>query len=559
MQSTSENNSHLKGMQILYVDNDKKAHDTMCTFFKELQVNVVISVNLQDTLTKYRQASFDIVLINLISITNGHDIIKELHFLKKEQLSIVIIDEDDAVQLKNSIKLGVNGYIFSALLRTNVIGALADVKKIIEIKKQLSKNNEELHQLIEEKSKQFLYESYHDKITNLENHFALNELLSKSDCVYVVLLNIDHFRNINDAYGFELGNNVLRETARYLRMVIPLHIRLFHLNADEFAIVIEECYIKEKVIELLDSIEYFFNESEITLQDGIGVRITFSMGVSFGQGLELLHQAKIALFELREHNRGAYKFFESNSNYLLKQKHNIYWIHKIKESISEGNLFPYFQPIFNNKTNEIDKYECLARIEDEEDIIAPIRFMEAARVTGMLPIITRTMIQQSCEKFANTHYEFSINITSEDLYMDYLEEFLLRNVARHNIKPEQVVLEILEDITTLNEYNIIEQLYALRKKGFKIAIDDFGSQSSNFSRLLEFSPDYLKIDGAFIKDIIKDEKSRIITEAIVLISHRSNIKVIAEYVHNDEVQEMVKALGIDFSQGYVISEPKKEL
>ncbi|MDY0116097.1 MAG: EAL domain-containing protein [Sulfurimonadaceae bacterium] len=559
MQIVCENNSHLKDINILYVDNYEKSQESMCAFLEELQINVLVSVSLQDTLAKYKESHFSIVVVNLISITNGYDIIKELRFLKNEQPVVAIVDEEDAVQLKNSIKLRVDGYIFPPLIRKNIIETLLEVKKIIQTQEQLVKNDEELQKMIEEKSKQFLYESYHDKVTDLHNHFALNDLLVKSDCVYLVLLNIDHFRNINDAYGFELGNNVLRETARYLRMVVPSHIRLFHLSADEFAIVIEECYIKEKVIELLDAIEYFFNESEITLEEGIGVRISFSMGVAFGQGIELLHQAKIALFELREHNRGAYRFYEDNSSYLLKQKNNIYWIHKIKESISEGNLFPYFQPIFNNKTNRIEKYECLARIADEEDIIAPIRFMEAARVTGMLPIITRTMIQQSCEKFANSQYEFSINITSEDLYMDYLEEFLMRNVTRHHIKPEQVVLEILEDITTLNEHNIIEQLHALRKKGFKIAIDDFGSQSSNFSRLLEFSPDYLKIDGAFIKNIIEDEKSRIITEAIVLISHRSNIKVIAEYVHNDEVQEMVRALGIDFSQGYAISEPKKEL
>ena len=559
MQIVCENKTHLKDINILYVENYEKAQNKICAFLDEFQVEKIISVNLQDTLAKYQKSTFSIVIVNLISITNGFDIIKELRFINKEQLIIVIADENDAQQLKNAIKLDINGYIFMPFIRTNIIETLLNIKKIIKTQEQLNKNETEVQKIIEEKAKQFLYESYHDELTHLHNHYALNDLLLKSDFSYVIILNIDHFKNINDAYGFDLGNNVLRETARYLRIIVPTHIRLFRLSSDEFVMVIEDCYKKENVIELLKSIEYFFNESEISLEDGIDVRISFSMGVAFGQGVKLLHQAKIALLELREYNRESYKFFQDDSAYLLKQKNNIYWIHKIKESISEGKLFPYFQPIYNNKTNTIDKYECLARIEDEDDLIAPIRFMEAARVTGMLPIITRTMIQQSCEKFANTEFEFSINITSEDLYMDYLEEFLMRNITRHKIEPKQVVLEILEDITTLNEHNIIEQLYSLRKKGFKIAIDDFGSQSSNFSRLLEFNPDYLKIDGAFIKDILTDEKSRIITEAIVLISHRSNIKVIAEYVHSDEVQEAVRAIGIDFSQGYAISEPKKEI
>ena len=559
MRSMYENSAQLQDVQVLYVENDANLKDEIYFLLRELHAHVDVATNLQEVFKAYQKNNYAIVIVNLMSVTNGFDIIKEIRFLHKDQSLIVIVDEDDARQLKNSIKMGINGYIFLPFIRQNIINTLFEVCKHNKIQEQLEKNDAELNRIIEEKSKQFLYDSYHDKLTDLCNHFALSDLLAKAPHAYVVLLNIDHFRNINDAYGFELGDNVLREAARLLKMVVPSHAKLFRLNSDEFVIVIEEQISKEKLTELLDSIEYFFNESEIALEEGIEVRISFSIGISLGQGVKLLHEAKIALLELREHNRGGYKFFDTDSTYLLKQKNNIYWIHKIKESISEGKLFPYFQPIFNNKTNKIDKYECLVRIEDDDDLIAPIRFMEAARVTGMLPIITRTMIQQSCEKFANSDFEFAINITSEDLYMDYLEEFLMRNITRHNIKPEQVVLEILEDITTLSEHNILQQLYGLRKHGFKIAIDDFGSQSSNFSRLLEFSPDYLKIDGAFIKDIIEDEKSRIITEAILFISHKSNIKVIAEYVHSQEVHEAVRALGIDYSQGYFISQPKKEL
>jgi len=185
--------------------------------------------------------------------------------------------------------------------------------------------------------------------------------------------------------------------------------------------------------------------------------------------------------------------------------------------------------------------------------------MEAAKLTGMLSYVTKSVIEQSCEKFKNNHYEFSINVTNYDLHLDYLEDFLIRNLAKHSIEPSRVVLEILEDITTLNESNILEQLHSLRNRGFKIAIDDFGSESSNFSRLLEFSPDYLKIDGSFIKNILSDEKSRIITEAIVLLAHKSSIKVIAEFVHNEAVQNKIKELGIDYSQGYFFSEPRRDL
>ncbi|DAB27290.1 MAG TPA: diguanylate cyclase, partial [Sulfurimonas sp. UBA10385] len=229
------------------------------------------------------------------------------------------------------------------------------------------------------------------------------------------------------------------------------------------------------------------------------------------------------------------------------------------EAFEKEQLVTYYQPIINNKTKKIEKYECLVRINDEGILIPPIRFMEASRLTGTLSLVTKSVIEQSFKRFSATEYEFSINITNTDLYLNYLEEYLLKNAKKYNINPSRVALEILEDIDTLDTPAILSQLDSLRNHGFKISIDDFGSRSSNFSRLLEFSPDYLKIDGRFIKNILSDKKSMVIVEAIVLLCRTSNIKVIAEYVHNAEVQARVEELNIDYSQGYYFGEPNEEL
>jgi EAL domain-containing protein (putative c-di-GMP-specific phosphodiesterase class I) len=245
--------------------------------------------------------------------------------------------------------------------------------------------------------------------------------------------------------------------------------------------------------------------------------------------------------------------------YIKKQQENVYWIHKIKDAFEKENLVPYYQPIINNTTKKIEKYECLVRIYDEGIVIPPIRFMEASRLTGTLSLVTRVIIEQSFKKFAHNEYDFSINITNSDFYFNYLEDFLLKHAYKNDVNPSRVVLEILEDIDSLSSPEVVSQLNALRGHGFKIAIDDFGSRSSNLSRLLEFSPDYLKIDGAFIKNILSDKKSLIIVEAMVLLCKKSNIKVIAEFVHNAEVQAKVEELGIEYSQGYYFSEPKEDL
>ena len=234
-------------------------------------------------------------------------------------------------------------------------------------------------------------------------------------------------------------------------------------------------------------------------------------------------------------------------------------MNKIQKSIAEDNIIPFFQPIINNKTKKIEKYECLARIEDNGVFVSPYHFMEAAKETRMISFITKNMIKHACLKFAKTKYEFSINITNDDLSLGYLEEFLLRITAIYNIEPSRIVLELLEDISSLSKGTILKQLSSLKNIGFKLAVDDFGSESSNFSRLLEFNPDYLKIDGVFIKNILSDKKSQIITKGIVSIAHQMGIKVIAEYIHNQDVQDKVEKLGIDYSQGYLHGIPSKTL
>jgi EAL domain-containing protein (putative c-di-GMP-specific phosphodiesterase class I) len=344
-----------------------------------------------------------------------------------------------------------------------------------------------------------------------------------------------------------------------LTKVKPQESTLYRFCSDRFVIVDDRNLTQEDVIRVAESILSFFSYSEIALDDDIELRISFSIGISREKGLINITQAEVAIRELRESKRNDFKLFDPSSRFVHNEQENIYWIQKISESISEEGIVAYFQPIVNNKTGKIEKYECLARLRDNDEIISPYLFMDSAKVTGNLSYVTKSLITQSFKKFSSNNYEFSINITGEDLALDYLESYLLKNVNKYKINPSRVVLEMLEDITTLDKGTTQRQISSLRENGFKIAIDDFGAENSNLSRLLEINPDYLKIDGAFIKNIVDDEKSQIIVDAIIMICERSGIKIIAEYIHNEQVQERVKSLGIEFSQGYYFGEPNFEL
>ena len=399
----------------------------------------------------------------------------------------------------------------------------------------------------------------YDQLTKLLNNKALIDRLHKNDTVTYFLINIDNFSTINDAFGYDVGDKVLIEISQYLKKFTPVTGTMFRYCSDRFVLVDSQKLNDEQMATIAKSILSFFSLAPMVIEDEIELQISLTIGISKAKGVINITQAELAMKELRETRRNDFKIFNPSSKFVNEKQQNVVWMHKIQEAIIDENIIAYFQPIINNRTGKLEKYECLARLRDEEEIISPYRFMRAAKETGNIAFVTKALIAQSFKKFSKTEFEFSINITDSDLSMDYLEGFLLKNVDKYNINPSRVILEILEDITTLDKGTTLKQLNSLRENGFKVAIDDFGSENSNFSRLLDIEPNYIKIDGSFIKNILTDKKSQIIVDAIIMICKKSGIEMIAEFVHSQEVQNRVKELGIDYSQGYYFGEPSPDL
>lgn len=401
---------------------------------------------------------------------------------------------------------------------------------------------------------------YIDLLTGLENRYAFFEYLKSNSLVSLYLINLDNFSSINNSYGYQIGDKLLVEVAKLLKTIKPDNAILFRSNGDLFSFVIEGAIEEDALRELCESVISFFNHVELYIEDiELYIKVSISIGASISKGVESLQQAELALSESKKFIKSSYLVYNSRDKYVTKKIELDMWINKIKEALEEERLNTFYQPIINNKTNKIEKFECLARIEEEGKIISPYQFMQATKQSGLLVLLTKTIIKQSFKKFTNNSFEFSLNITGNDLQLEYLEDFLLMNSKKYNIEPSRVILEILEDIVAIDENKVITQLNNLRKFGFQIAIDDFGAENSNFLRLLDLQPDYLKIDGAFIKNICTSKISQIIVQAIVHVCEQSNIKVIAEFVHSKEVLDKVIEMGVEYSQGFYFSEPTKEL
>ncbi|MDX9743074.1 MAG: EAL domain-containing protein [Arcobacteraceae bacterium] len=232
----------------------------------------------------------------------------------------------------------------------------------------------------------------------------------------------------------------------------------------------------------------------------------------------------------------------------------------IIEAIENNQIIPYYQMIKCNATTT-KKYECLARLKVKGRILTPIHFLKIAKEENLSDCITKQMVTKSFEYFYNRSCSFSINISFKDIVNDKTRAFILTALDNFHL-PQNVIFEILEDesIELLENDNnfFIEFITELKVRGCKIAIDDFGSGYSNFMNLLKMEVDILKIDGSMIKKI-ESKNVRLVIEAIVSMAQKLNIQTVAEFVETEDIQTVVKAIGINHSQGYLYSKPSENV
>ena len=393
--------------------------------------------------------------------------------------------------------------------------------------------------------------AYIDTLTKLDNKTYLEQQIDTDKEQTLILLNVNNFSYINTAYGFEVGDKILIEIANTLKEKFNA-INTYRINSDEFALLFDK---KIDIKEEISHIQDYFYAKEININN-ITLNISFSYGASFGVK-NLLRNSALALKQAKESGKNNFYIYNQDEDTIdhSQRESFIESNNLLHHALDEDRIIPYFQGIRDNKTNEITKYESLARINHNGEIISPFEFLEPARLSGLLPEITKIMIDKSFKVMSANNYTFSINITEEDLTKHYLMDYLEEKALEHGIKSSRVTLEILEGISSHGKKNNIIQLKKLKRKGYAIAIDDFGTEYSNFERVLDLEIDFLKIDAKYIKDIDTNPKSYEITKAIAFFAKNAKIPCIAEFVHNEAVQKVIEDLGIDYSQGYLFSKP----
>ena len=407
--------------------------------------------------------------------------------------------------------------------------------------------------------------SYMDKLTGLPNRPRLLKDLEKDGSVSLILLNLDRFREVNSLFGDECGDLILKEVALRLESFLSSDEnkggRLYRVGGDEFALSLPRRR-PEQVLEQLEQILDFVRQAPIYWQNHeIGLSATVSAAVPWFDAPRehsLYIHAKEALREARD--KGLHcRVYDGSEPLEQEFEYNQKWAGKLRDALDAEGLVAWFQPILNNTTGRVDKYECLVRmLGDNGEVVSPGKFLGVASKLRLEGHITRVMVEKCFTRFTESPMQFSINLSYTDLQHAELTEFILQRLDETGVGP-RVIFELLESANIENYEQVRTFVDEVKKRGCRIAIDDFGTGYSNFEHLLQLKVDIIKIDGSLIRNLDKDPNARRVTRGIVGLARSMKIETVAEYVHCEAVQMEVLRLGISFSQGELIGMPAPEL
>ncbi|WP_292661000.1 EAL domain-containing protein [Nitratifractor sp.] len=433
------------------------------------------------------------------------------------------------------------------------IKALAHLSNTVS--REFENLNLRLQQRIQEKTNEILNQAYTDRLTGLPNRLKLIHSLHEAIGRYLVLIDIDNFTSLNDFFGFSVGDSILRSVADSIGSYLDGNrTDLYKLPSDGYAVVNHDIKSEGELLEWLEKFSTFMKQ-QIVEYDNQAVTISVTMGATRIEGAESLTHADLAL-KHAQRTRVDYLLYDEEKQFSKNIQKNLRMAELINAAVKDHRIVPYYQPIYDLKSGKISKYECLARMLCEDGtVLGPANFLEVAKKTRQYPEITRLMMEQALECQACTGHTLSLNIEIDDILNEETRRFLLDRL-QHSDHSRTMIFEILENQEVLDDPIILNFIRDVKTLDGKIAIDDFGSGYANFYHMTRIAADIVKIDGTLIRNIHRDENTRIVVEAIVNFAHQLGMQTVAEFVHSAEVLEAVKRIGIDCAQGFYLGKPQ---
>ena len=383
------------------------------------------------------------------------------------------------------------------------------------------------------------------------------------------LISMDQFKIINDSMGHNAGDVLIERISRILKEEIDSRRDLLaRLGGDEFGILFGEnepsmsLRSAERIRQRLEQYAFEWNKTRHNISSSIAF-VPIYKGLNTPNRILSVADAACRVAKSKGGNR--IHLYKPNDQDVLKQRGHMVWLGRLKKAFEAGNFKLVAQPIHPLNAVEFQHafhhYETLIRLYDENNQpVAPDEFIPAAEYYSMMPRLDRWVVHNLIQALTQiTQKEplpvFAVNLSGQSLDESDFLKFVLDEIQQANINPAMLCFEITERVAIHNLDLARKFIKTLKDLGCSFSLDDFATGVSSFGYLKSLPVDYLKIDGSFIKDIINDVVAAEMVRSVNQVGHMMGIKVIAEYVENDQIIQLLREIGVDFGQGYGISKP----
>jgi diguanylate cyclase (GGDEF)-like protein len=386
----------------------------------------------------------------------------------------------------------------------------------------------------------------------------------------VLYLDLDQFKLVNDTCGHAAGDELLRQIALLLRPRLRAGDTLARLGGDEFGVLLEHCAsgaalrIAESLRTDVGDFHFVWKQRSFNIGVSIGL-VNISDGSQALAGV--LSAADAACYMAKDKGRNRVQVYSPYSNEVTLRHGEMEWVNRIHRALAEHRFCLFAQRVRGTRGDaETPPYtELLLRLRDEENnLIPPAQFLPAAERYNLMPTIDRWVIttafgmlaqRPAVEEDDSVTDTIAINLSGASIGDDNFLDFVREQFMHFKIPHSSICFEITETTAITNLSKGTEFMVALQSLGCRFALDDFGVGVSSFTYLKNLPVDFLKIDGSFVTDMLDDPVNHAMVEAIHRIGHLMGKKTIAESVESQEILDALRAIGVDYAQGFAIARP----